>query len=343
MPPSELIESMLAGVAEQAPCGPNLEYDDDFLQLQKLASGKPEQQYGETIIPAEPADWLAVERLAAALFARTKDLRVAALLARSWTELRGIAGYADGLHVVSELVDKYWDSVYPLLADDGEYDPTPRTSALAEVAGPHGCARIARQQALVAGSSGSLSVRDAERVLDGASAEVDHYPGGADRLSGDLLRAQEEPQSALKAGLAALDALDAIRAQVEAKLGMEWTLDASDFEKALLRIRRDVLRPLANETHEAVPEAGATDGAAQVARDAGLSWRDAELASRDDVRLGLEKMCRYFEVNEPSHPAPILLRRAQRLLGLDFYEIIRDLAPEGLHQLEALGGQRRSE
>ncbi len=51
-------------------------------------------------------------------------------------------------------------------------------------------------------------------------------------------------------------------------------------------------------------------------------------------------MCRYFELHEPSHPAPILLRRAQRLLSLDFYEIIRDLAPESLPKLDLLSGQR---
>ena len=119
MPSPELIESMLAQIAADAPCGPNLEYDDEYLRLRQVATGKPEQQYGETVIAAEPPDWLAVERHASALFVRNKDLRVAALLTRSWTELSGIPGYADGLQVVSELIEKYWDDDYPPLTEDG--------------------------------------------------------------------------------------------------------------------------------------------------------------------------------------------------------------------------------
>jgi len=340
----ELIESMLAPIAADTPCGPNLEYDDEYLRLRQVATGKPEQQYGETVIAAEPPDWLAVERHASALFGRTKDLRVAALLTRSWTELSGIPGYADGLRVVSELIEKYWDDVYPRLTEDGEYDPTQRMNALAEVAGPLGYAGVARQQAIVVGSFGSLTVRDAERLLDGVEKDVAHYPGGPERLRGDLLRAQAESRSELRAALAALDRLEAIRARVADKLGTEWTFETSDFEKAVHRIRRDVLAPpLVSEPSGPVSADDADAGAIAATAAGAATWREAELASRDDVRLGLEKMCRYFEVHEPSHPAPILLRRAQRLLGLDFYEIIRDLVPESLAHLDALGGQQRTE
>lgn len=342
MPFPEQVDSMLADIAPDAPCGPNLEYDADYLKLQQLATGRPEQQFGDTIIAPEPPDWLAAGRLAESLFERTKDLRVAALLTRSWTELRGLAGYAAGVLIVSELTGRYWDTVYPLLDDDGEPDPVARINAISEVAGPNGCARAARQQALVTGDFGELSLRDAERVLDGVATDVDHYPGGLDRLRGDLLRAQAEPRSALQSALAALDALETLRARVVEKLGNEWAFDRSDFEKALLRIKRDVLRPASREPDPTAPVEHRSSGAAPSVP-THVDWRDAELASRDDVRAGLEKICRYFEVYEPSHPAPILLRRAQRLLGLDFYEIIRDLVPESLSQLDALGGQRRAE
>lgn len=343
----EQIDALLADISADAPCGPNLEYDADYLRLQQLATGRPEQQFGDTIIAAEEPDWLAVERLASSLFARTKDLRVAALLTRSWTELRGIAGYAAGVRIVNDLTDRHWDTVYPLLDDEGEPDPVARINALSEIAGPDGCANAARRQALVTGGFGDLSVRDAERVLDGVATSVEHYPGGAERLRGELQQAQAEPRSALQAALDALDALETLRGKVAERLGSEWAFERSDFEKALLRIRRDVLRPPPNESDVPGPAVAAaedpgSDGAASCSTER-FDWRDAELASRDDVRVGLEKMCRYFEVYEPSHPAPLLLRRAQRLLGLDFYEIIRDLVPDSLSQLDALGGVRRAE
>ena len=37
--------------------GVNTEYDSRYLELQRLAEGKPEQQYGDTIIDAEEPDW----------------------------------------------------------------------------------------------------------------------------------------------------------------------------------------------------------------------------------------------------------------------------------------------
>ena len=148
---TELIESLLAGCAEGEQCGPNLAYDSAYLALHQQANGKPEQQYGATIIPAEAPDWAGVEGLATDLFKRTKDLRVAAQLGRSWMELRGLAGYSDGLRVVEGLLERYWDEVHPALADGGEYDPRPRIYALAEVSGAQGCARVARQQALLTG------------------------------------------------------------------------------------------------------------------------------------------------------------------------------------------------
>ena len=50
-------------ISADAPAGVNIEYDSRFLELQSAAEGKPEQQYGDTIIPAEEPDWAMVEKL----------------------------------------------------------------------------------------------------------------------------------------------------------------------------------------------------------------------------------------------------------------------------------------
>ncbi|WP_080970749.1 type VI secretion system protein TssA [Burkholderia cepacia] len=347
-PRADLIGGLLADVAPDAPCGANLEYDAEFLQLQERATPRAEQQYGDTVIPAEAPDWHAVERLALALSARTKDLRVVAYLARSWTEQHGIPGYADALAVVANLLERRWDDLHPRLDADGEPDPTPRMNALADVAGAHDCARAARRQPLF---DGGPSVRDAERLLDGRDETGGSVAGSRDSLVAALLATRDDGTTPLDAARAALHALDAIRVCVTDKLGREWAPDEGDAEKALQRIVREVPlpepRPGAPDGAVAAPQAASGDalqaGGTQPALAAmpnGHAWRDADVTSRDDVRLGLDKMCRYFELHEPSHPAPLLLRRAQRLLALDFYEIIRDLAPESLPKLDLLSGER---
>ena len=91
------IDEFLAPVSAEQPCGENLEYDADFQAMEQAMQGKAEQQFGDTIIPAEPADWTTVEKLAAGLLSRTKDLRVMLALTQAWTKRRGLSGYADGL------------------------------------------------------------------------------------------------------------------------------------------------------------------------------------------------------------------------------------------------------
>ena len=46
----------------------------------------------------------------------------------------------------------------------------------------------------------------------------------------------------------------------------------------------------------------------------------------------------FLERVEPSNPAPILIRRAQGLLDRNFLEIIQNLAPEALAELQKLAG-----
>jgi type VI secretion system protein ImpA len=49
-------------------------------------------------------------------------------------------------------------------------------------------------------------------------------------------------------------------------------------------------------------------------------------------------VCEWLERNEPSNPAPLLIRRSQRLMTKSFIDIIRDLVPDGLSQVEKLAG-----
>ena len=70
------IEVLLAPVSADNPCGADLEYGDPaFAALDRATRGKPEQQIGSTVIPAEEPDWKAVGRQAVELLGRTKDLR----------------------------------------------------------------------------------------------------------------------------------------------------------------------------------------------------------------------------------------------------------------------------
>jgi type VI secretion system protein ImpA len=62
------------------------------------------------------------------------------------------------------------------------------------------------------------------------------------------------------------------------------------------------------------------------------------LRNREDAIAQLLTVAAYVEKTEPTNPAPLLIRRAQRLMGKNFMDIIRDLASDGLGQVERIAG-----
>jgi type VI secretion system protein ImpA len=88
-------------------------------------------------------------------------------------------------------------------------------------------------------------------------------------------------------------------------------------------------------------EPAASDNEAGEPAQANGDAQPGRLRNRADARRALESVCEFLERTEPAHPAPLLIRRAARLLDLSFLDIIRDIAPEAAGQIENLGGLRR--
>ena len=89
------VDAWLQPLAGSA-CGDDLEYDLQFLEFTQAAAGKPETQFA----PAEPPAWPEVEGLANALFARTRDLRVAVPWCRARMHLGGSVELPESLRLL---------------------------------------------------------------------------------------------------------------------------------------------------------------------------------------------------------------------------------------------------
>jgi type VI secretion system protein ImpA len=57
----------------------------------------------------------------------------------------------------------------------------------------------------------------------------------------------------------------------------------------------------------------------------------------------LDRVIRYLEQTEPGNPAPLLIARAKKLIGVSFLEIMADLAPNALDTIEAVTGKQTTE
>ena len=60
--------------------------------------------------------------------------------------------------------------------------------------------------------------------------------------------------------------------------------------------------------------------------------------SRDEVVAALDRVLDYYSLHEPSSPVPLLVGRAKRLVSMTFLDAIKELAPGGLKELQAVSG-----
>lgn len=336
------VDAWLLELDPDAPCGPDLEYDPAFLALEQEALGKPEVQYGETITPAVPPDWKIVRRMAAELLERSRDLRLAVHLLRASLALSGIQGLADGVTLIERLLEVRWDSVHPALDADDDNDPTLRINSLAILADSGTLVRELKEATLVVlPGLGPLTIK----MLEIANGEVPP-PAGQDRIA----------IGSIEGALADLDpgqlaaAVDALARALAAVVNIELILVRQVGSSQALNL--DALtRPL-RKAHDFLARqgqgAGAGTGSADTSGEApaldGTAPRAAraaiqgDIGSRDDVLRMLDKLVGYYSRHEPSSPIPILLERAKRLVPMNFFEIMQDLAPEGMAQLEVIRG-----
>ena len=341
----------LPPVSDDAPAGDNLELDPDFGALERAAQGKPEVQYGNTIEPAVPPDWKETAALADALVQRTHDLRVLVHLAIARLHLEGFTGFARVVRLIRQQVEERWAHVHPQLDPEDDNDPMQRSNAVLRLQDPAHVMRALRDLPLASASrTGPVSWRDIA-VMNGA---VEAEPG-REKMTESMVAAafRETDQTRLATVREAIETLaadvPAISAAFDANAGPGSGPDYEPLTKLLREIQRDLKR------YEAAPEA---DGAVESADASGPGAAEdspsrpasgsprafasitaiTALSRREEALHALDLASAYFRTQEPSSPLPLLLDRARRLAGMEFMDILRDLAPDGLVQAQTIAG-----
>jgi type VI secretion system protein ImpA len=342
--PQEDIASLLQPVSADAPCGPDLEYDPAFLELDRLCQPKPEQQIGNTIVPAQEPDWKTVASRAADLLGKTKDMRVAMQYVRGQLETSGFPGLARGCAVLRGMVEQFWDGFYPLLDPEDGNDPTFRVNILMSVCDQTVVDRIRMLPLVVARSFGKFSQRD----LSIASGEQPPLPGVDPPKASSIEGAfNEAPIPDLQATADALKSAKTDLATIENIVGEKVGVDqAPNFSKltSLLFAMEKILSARLLKRGVGVEAIPGEDGeAGQVGAGGGPAGGrlavSGQVNSTADVSQLLDKICEYYERCEPSSPLPLLLKRCKRLVSANFLDIVRDLVPDALSQVEALRGR----
>lgn len=312
-------------------CGQDLEYDPSFMELGQAAAGKPETQFG----PAEPPNWPTSRELAEQLLGQTRDLRVAMFWARAVVNLEGLEGLPAGLALVHGMLDRHWDEVHPR-PDPDDGDTFARLSVLGSLDALDGLLGDVRQAQLIADRRlGGLRVRTVELALEKLAPRADEdvlSPAQIEGTLGDLPELAERLRVALEESLQSLKELQSL---MNDRFGIEYAVEVKSLREMLVGVQS--LLPKSGGAPGETIELDVSDGIQlNTNRRSGNGVSSVE--SRQDAVRAIQLVCAYLERSEPTNPAQLLLRRAERLIDKDFLQLVRDFAPDAVNEVARMLG-----
>jgi type VI secretion system protein ImpA len=336
------IEALLAPTSDQPPCGPDLEYDPAWQELERLAQGKPEQQFGDTIIPAEEPDWPDVSKRAQALLERSKDVRSASLLAIACVKTDQYPGLVQGMQLIHGLLDRYWPEVHPLLDSSDNDDPTMRLNALAGLGDPQGLHRAVRNARLFRSRQhGELTVRQIEVTASKLPPRSDETVLSQSQIEQQLSAVMAEDASLAQTTSEAVAITRALARLLDEKVGSDRSVDLKPLLATLVTIDQ-VVAKVALALTGADAGAGAVLGGDAMEGGGGggqgINAASGTIRHRGDVILLLDRISEFLERTEPTNPVPLILQRAKRIMSMNFLELMQDLAPNGVEQVRVVTG-----
>ena len=322
-----IVDTWLTPLAD-SPCGESLEYDDDFREMEKAAAGRPPSQFEKDGVPP---DWRAVLTRALSLFERTRDLRVAIYWTRARVRLDGAATLPEGLRLIEGLLARFWDELHPL-PDDG--DAYARVNALNDMCGPSGLLSDLRESKVLDDRTiGELRGRDIEVALGQLEPRSGDtvYPRQA--VEQMLATAAESDPALREFPALAIAKADELQQMLRDRVGYA----AAPELKPLVAVLSGLRGVMPGSAAAAEPgETG--DDAGAPSRSAGRGMLSGAIEGRNDALRAIDMVCEYLERTEPTNPAQLLLRRARRLVNMNFVELVRELAPESLGEVARVMG-----
>ena len=335
------LEQLLTPIAGDQPCGRDLFEDPRFYAIQQAMQGQPAREMGDSMIAAVPPDYRAAANGCLALLGESKDLRLAVTLTDALLAEEGHPGFAAGLELVRGLIERFWDHVHPALE---EGDPLNRVVTVESLDDRRLAYRVRKAPLL---RSTSFTQRHYSLALGHEQpTEAELEEGGLPTL-GDFQQAiaasgVDDLREAVVSIRSSLACIEGIGRLMEEKGGAPARVKLEELPPRL----RQCLKPLeeALESRGDDGGEGATNaGGASAGGASGVPAAAApgqalpsSIQTRQQARQAIELAVRYFEAHEPSHPAPILLRRAQGLLDKPFLDVIEGLFPNDSDLLSSI-------
>lgn len=347
-------ERLLNPISDDSPCGESLRWDPAWDELSQLRKTRKD--------PLDPsadteADWRQVISLASELLAsRTKDLLIAGWLTEALVRERGFAGFRDGLRLIHQLVERYWDGLFPLIEDgDLSLRGAPFTWLTAQDGGARMPAAL-REVGLARSANGVVynwnfwhsrsaapkgndeELEDFERRVAEANAKKEEFDDAVEATSLEALRAR---YTELDESLQEISDLSTL---IDERLG-DQAPSWGDLKKTISDIQvflRDVLKRRGGWEISESNDSGEIEAAAggHSTGEGGIRIAGGALRSRADAVARLEDVARFFQAMDPHSPVAFLVRRAIRWANMSFEDLLAELVKDEntlKHVTETLG------
>ncbi|MDR2842439.1 MAG: type VI secretion system protein TssA [Spirochaetaceae bacterium] len=340
-------------VSSDKPSGENMEYDQSYLELENLAEGK---HGGDGTDEAASPDWKQLSENCKSLWAKTRDLRVAAYLTIAEASIGGIKELSSGLKLIHFLVNDMWDDFFPLTDPADGNDPTERVNIFSMLSPAPGSMndpimfinrfRETRLIPALPYTIRDLLIASGEiEPLDGQTVDINLISG---ELRGLPIKEIEDQAEYAKEAIVAINAICDV-ANAKMKDGNILSLESIEKEvKKIFKFFENHIKTVspsqnianANSDDVKQPENGIKNAAAVSTTEYdNVNIGTFKAANRQDALLLLKKALDYYTINEPSSPVSLLVSRALRLADMNFLELLENMIPEAVsHGKDILAG-----
>ncbi|MBX3244457.1 MAG: type VI secretion system protein TssA [Acidobacteria bacterium] len=339
------VEALLQPISDEAPSGENLRYSGLYDEVNEARRADDNMNMGEWQTEVKVADFRQVSNLVTkALAEQTKDIQLAVWLCEALVKLHGFVGLRDGLHLLTGLQDRFWDTLHPEI-DEGDMEGRANAVAWFESS----CA-IAAKESPVTGVAGyslfnweDSKVFDIPENLDTYSTEdqvkYNNLKSRAEaerRVTADMWRKEiastrrafcEQLNFTLGECFEALAELSRVteekydRNQVPGLSNLKKALDEiSDHAKKLLEEKR--LEEPDESDAEIVEGAEAGEGGAVVG---GVAVATGAIQNRRDALKRLQEIADFFQRTDPHSPVAYLIQRAVKWGNMPFDQWLTDV------------------
>lgn len=338
MPSPDILdfEALLQPISDEAPAGEDLRSDPSptsvYYQIKdaRAAARAEERAQVEGDDDAVPDGWRTILKVAPeALATRSKDLELVSTLIEALARTHGFEGIRDGYRLARELVERFWDGLYPQPDEDG------LETRVAPLAGLNG---VDAEGTLIAPIQLIPVTQDAGfgRFNSWTYQRAHGNPGSEEHGHFQASLAGTDPQyfvTLIEDIDQALEHHGALSAKLDELCGAAVSPPSSAIRSALSGVKeqveefaRDILA-LARATEGGDEEAGA-EAAEPGQPAAAAGGPPGAIQTRNDALRRLNEVAEYYRRTEPHSPVSFLVDKAVRWGQTPLAGLLTELIPD---------------